>query len=178
MLHQLPISRRGLTDFTYARYLAPFLCGYEGRSLFLDSDMLLVGDVAELFKFELEGSVAVVRFEGDLSVERPSVMLFNNEKCQALTPKYIEAGSPQSFDWAEGVGHLPPEWNYLVGYSSGVEPKLLHFTQGVPGYRECRGAEYAQHWHREKMLVDHQVSWFEVMGNSVHARPVLESLQC
>ena len=30
-LKWLPIRRRGLTDFTFSRYLCPYLCGYEGE---------------------------------------------------------------------------------------------------------------------------------------------------
>jgi lipopolysaccharide biosynthesis glycosyltransferase len=48
VLSQLPIKRVGLTEFTYSRYLVPYLCGYEGLAIFMDADMLCLGDVHEL----------------------------------------------------------------------------------------------------------------------------------
>ena len=41
--------RRGVTAFTYARFMVPALCNFEGRALFADGcDQLCLGDVAEL----------------------------------------------------------------------------------------------------------------------------------
>ena len=37
-LKWLPLKRRGLTDFTFSRYLCPWLCSYEGASLFMDAE--------------------------------------------------------------------------------------------------------------------------------------------
>ncbi len=42
-------KRTGLTEFTYSRFLVPWLCGFRGHAIFADaSDMLMLGDVAEL----------------------------------------------------------------------------------------------------------------------------------
>src|SRR6185436_16452681 len=88
-LKTLPIQRKGLTDFTYSRYLVPYLCNYEGWGLFLDSDMLVMADITELFELAKdEHSVMVVK--NQMRFEWPSLMLFNAEKCKTLTPKYVE----------------------------------------------------------------------------------------
>src|SRR3972149_2649516 len=47
--HHLPLRRSGLTPFTFSRFLVPWLCNYEGWALFLDADILVLGDVSELF---------------------------------------------------------------------------------------------------------------------------------
>ena len=178
LLHQLPITRRGLTSFTYSRYLVPYLCGYQGQAVFMDSDTLLIGDISELFASATGCSVDVVPFAGEFAFERPSVMLFNNEKCKRLTPELIETGIPQDLSWAEDVGHLSPDWNHLVGYApSNPSAKLIHYTQGVPGYKECRDCEYSQEWFDEKEFMLSHCSWLEIMGQSVHAKPVLNRLQ-
>lgn len=177
ILPQLPITRKGLTHFTYTRYLAPYLCGYRGKSVFMDSDMLVLGDIAELFSIEFDEPVAVVK--GEHRFEWPSLMVFNNEQCEVLTPDYIndENNHPQSFDWASDVGELPSEWNHCVGYDEPRnDAKLVHFTMGIPKYPECRGSEYADAWRREYDSMTGSVSWFELMGNSVHAKKVLTSL--
>ena len=36
------------TEFTYTRFLVPHLCGYQGKAIFMDCDMLCLGDIAEL----------------------------------------------------------------------------------------------------------------------------------
>lgn len=177
LLNQLPITRQGLTTFTYSRYLVPYLCDYKGQALFMDSDALLLGDVAELFESATGASVDVVPFTGPFSFERPSVMLFNNERCLKLTPEFISTDAPQNLNWAEEVGALSPDWNHLVGYApSNPNAKLIHYTQGVPGYKECRECEYAQEWFKEREIMLSHCSWLEIMGKSVHAQPVLNRL--
>ncbi|NDG76325.1 MAG: glycosyltransferase, partial [Acidimicrobiia bacterium] len=37
------------TDFSFTRFLVPYLTEYTGWSLFMDCDMLMTGDVAELW---------------------------------------------------------------------------------------------------------------------------------
>jgi hypothetical protein len=181
LLHQLPILRSGLTEFTYARYLVPYLCDYQGTGIFLDSDMLVTGDIAELAQYD-QHAVSVVPFEGKLTFERPSVMVFDCSQCQDLTPQYIDNADnhPQYFAWAPSVGELPRSWNYLVGYSAPIsraDVNLIHYTQGIPGYPECRMCEFAELWEEEKKIMNSHVSWLEIMGNSVHADPVLKRLK-
>lgn len=175
VLPQLPITRQGLTHFTYSRYLAPYLCSYRGKSLFMDSDMLMLGDVAELFELS-DAPVAVVKSEQRF--EWSSLMLFNNEKCTALTPEYIneETSQPGNFTWAAEVGELPAEWNHCVGYDEPKAAKLVHFTMGIPKFPECRQSEYAAEWHAEYESMTGTVSWYELMGESVHAKHVIERL--
>lgn len=179
LIDQLPITRKGLTDFTFARYMVPWLCDYEGQAVFLDSDMLVLGDIVDLFDLADSHAVSIVPFVTPLAFERPSVMVFNCDQCRDLTPEYIDnpKSEPQSFEWAKSVGSLPDSWNHLVGYSAPAdEVNLIHYTQGVPGYLECRMCEYANEWLNEKEIMNSHVSWLEIMGNSIHAQPVLNRL--
>lgn len=178
VLPQLPIKRRGLTDFTFTRYLPPSLCGYKGISLFLDADMLVVGDIHELSQF-VTGEHAVYVATHQKKFEWPSMMLFDNEKCQSLTPEFIddETSAPQSLEWASSIGSIPPEWNVCVGYDNYREDaKLVHYTQGIPWFPECRNCDYASLWHAEHDAMNKSVSWLELMGKSVHAEHVLKRL--
>lgn len=49
-------------------------------------------------------------------------MLFNNARCRALTPDYVNTATGldlHQFKWLandELIGALPDRWNYLVGY--------------------------------------------------------------
>ena len=39
-----------LTDFTFSRFLTPYLCDFEGWALFMDCDMLVLDDLAALWR--------------------------------------------------------------------------------------------------------------------------------
>lgn len=168
IIETLPIDRMGLTQFTYTRYLVPWLCNYEGRAVFMDADMLCLGDIAELFDVAPARGVCVAPVSR--TFERVSMMFFNNASCEKLTPEYIENQTPQSIeDWADHVGVLPSEWNHTVPYD-GENPsaKLIHYTQGIPIFPETQNCEYADAWHEEYESLKFTVSWEEIMGQSVH----------
>lgn len=177
ILRQLPLRRRGLTDFSFSRFLVPYLCGYEGHALFVDADVLCLGDIAEL-PWDATESVSVVAHSSvqkqgktvDVRFERPSVMLFNCGDCKRLTPEYIETANPFSFEWASSIGHLPAEWNYLVGYQTSGNAKLAHFTMGLPIFEETCRDEYAAEWLEMAKWCSESCSWAEIMGQSVHAK--------
>lgn len=170
MLDWMPIKRRGLTDFSFSRYLVPYLCGYEGTALFLDPDMIVLDDIHKLLQhYDEKHAVSVVK--NKLRFEWPSLMLFNNSRCGKLTLEEVGCGSPQKFDWAESVGDIPTEWNHCVGYDEyNPDAKLIHYTQGIPCWPETANCDYSKEWHREAKYAMGTVSWQELMGNSVHAQ--------
>lgn len=176
-LEQLPITRVGLTPFTYTRFLVPYLCNYEGWALFLDIDMLLVDDIAKLFALA-DDRYTVMVSKNEQRFEWASAMLFNCAKCKILTPDYIEnpyTANLHSIGWAkeEEVGSLPPEWNHLVGYDKPRDDaKLIHFTQGVPVWPETQGCEYTKEWFNEVAFAYSAMPWATLMGDSVHATVV------
>jgi lipopolysaccharide biosynthesis glycosyltransferase len=159
--------------FAFSRFLVPYLCDYQGYALFLDCDMLCRGDIAELFDLmDPTKPVMVVKhdytpktetkFLGQKQTKYPmknwsSVMLFNNDMCEALTLDAVNSMSGlelHQFKWTEPnlgmVGELPKEWNHLVGeYDPNPNAKMIHFTLGGPyftGYEHC---EYALEWFEE-----------------------------
>lgn len=175
-LRNLPFKRerdpKQSTDFAFSRFLVPYLSGYKGLSLFMDCDMVCVGDIAELFnEFDSWNAVQVVKhdyipkagnkFLGNAQTAYPrknwsSVMLFNNfhYDCQRLTLDYVEQASGldlHQFKWTERVGTLSPEWNHLVGEDQpAVKPKLIHYTQGGPYFKDYRNCQHAQEWFDAK----------------------------
>lgn len=176
-LDTLPFTRTGLTEFTFSRYLVPWLCDYEGWALFLDSDMLVMDDITELFDMADE-SKSVMVVQNAQRFEWPSLMLFNNAKCKLLDPDYVSKySSPQDFAWArDGVGSLPKEWNHCVGYDPPGPAKLAHYTQGIPLWFETSNCEYGKEWMDELKDMERACLWKEIMASSVHAKPVLENM--
>jgi len=165
------------TEFSFSRFLVPYLCGFEGWAVFMDCDMLMMEDVASLWKLRDERfAVQVVKHEhvpkeetkflGTIQTKYQkknwsSVMLMNCARCTALTPEYVNRASGldlHQFKWLgndELIGALPAQWNHLVGYDAprpGVS--LAHFTIGGPWFPEYAGCEYSREWlaEREAML--------------------------
>jgi hypothetical protein len=169
-LKWLPIKRRGLTDFTFSRYLCPWLCGYEGESLFMDGDIIVRADLREIAQLAAsDAPVSLVK--NKLRLEWPSMMFFRNALCRALSPEFVETGKPETFEWASGIGELPAEWNHCVGYDApNPRAKLIHFTQGIPCWPETENCEHAETWREEHRHLNGTVSWTELMGRSVHAK--------
>jgi hypothetical protein len=175
VLPQLPITRRGLTEFTFSRFLCPWLCGYRGISLFLDADMLVLCDIWELD--ELREPLAQVQVVQNVErFEWSSLMLFHNAACTWLTPEYIndENNKPNKvWEW-QRPGSLPSQYNHCVGYDAPRDDaKIVHFTQGIPCFEETQDSEYAAEWEAEMASCLRTVSWAEIMGDSVHAKRVL-----
>ena len=179
VLPTLPITRTGLTDFTYSRYLCPALSGYQGISLFMDADMLVLDDICKLQDF-VSDDYAVSVYKSKQKFEWPSLMLFNNSKCKTLTTEYINnpETKPQSFEWADAIGELPVEWNYCVGYEKDdIDAKIVHYTAGIPDFAETRNCKYSGEWREEYQSMTSNCSWLELMGDSVHANLVLQEIQ-
>jgi hypothetical protein len=170
-LKTLPIKRRGLTEFTYSRFLVPYLCDYQGWSLFLDTDMLVLEDIAKLFELaDDRHTIQLVK-----NKLRLDLILFNNAKCRELRPAVIDDMSRDAFGlwWASSVGALPEEWNHCVGCDDPRnDAKLVHFTQGVPFFLDTEGTEYVDEWRSELEASVHAESWESLMANSVHAKYV------
>jgi hypothetical protein len=173
-LDTLPIKREGLTRFTYSRFLVPWLCGFEGRAVFMDSDFIVLGDVAEILA---TGDKAVFVSKNPVRFEWPSLILFNcgHPANRILTPEYVEkADRLHMLSWLKDdeIGDLPREWNHLVGYDAPRrDAKAVHFTQGMPIFPETAGSEYAEEWRAEHKAMNSTLPWQETMGRSVHAAP-------
>jgi lipopolysaccharide biosynthesis glycosyltransferase len=172
VLNQLPIKRQGLTPFTFSRFLVPWLCDYKGWALFLDIDIILNDDISGIFDL-VDDRYNVCVSKNTKQFEWSSVMLFNNEKCKILSPEYVEtANGLHQLEWCteEKIGDLPREWNHLVGYDQPSQnPKLIHYTQGIPAFFETDSCEHADLWGKAARDSVSATSWVDLMGASVHA---------
>lgn len=166
------------TDFSFSRFLTPYLSGYVGHSIFMDCDMLMQDDIAKLWSLRDDRyAVQLVQHDHRPREQRKfldtvqtayekknwsSVMLFNNDRCRALTPEYVSSASGlelHQFKWiAEDnlIGALPRKWNHLVGYDDLSDAvSLVHFTLGGPYFQEYANCEFSQEWHAERGAMLH-----------------------
>jgi hypothetical protein len=160
------------TEFSLTRFLVPALANFHGWSVFMDCDMLCRADIAGLAAQRREDkAVMVVKHDYVPKTQRKfldqvqtkyerknwsSVMLFNNERCRALTAGYVNSASGlelHRFRWVDDalIGELPREWNWLVTeYDYNPDAKLVHYTLGGPWFDAYRGCEYADEWFAER----------------------------
>lgn len=139
--------------------------------------MLVTGDISELF-MQANGMDAVQVCKNQPRFEWPSVMLFNCEKCTALTPEYVDDPKNELFDFGWGsVGEFDPNWNYCIGYVEPQEPKLYHYTSGIPIWHETRSFPAEDKlWLDEYRKLGDTVPWKDLMSKSVHAKATIERL--
>ena len=156
------------TEFSFSRFLVPHLMNYNGWAIFMDSDMVMLSDITELWNLRNEDyAIQVCKHEYTPSSKNKflgnnqtiyakknwsSLMLMDCSKCKTLTPEYVNTRSGlelHQFKWLDEnlIGSIPLEWNWLVGeYPYKKEVHNIHFTEGGPYFKNYKNTEYADEW--------------------------------
>lgn len=119
------------TYFSCFRLAIPSLCDYQGRAIYLDSDMIVLGDIAELHGQRLNGKAAVVNHRNIMDV---MVLDCSHSAWRIATPieEVKRSGHALGYWRRRLMKHgaftptLPPEWDCRDCLPSNC--KLLHFT--------------------------------------------------
>lgn len=157
------------TEFAVTRFLVPYI-HKTGWALFVDCDMVFLGDVAELFALADERYAAMVvkhdytpqqqlKMDGQPQRAYPrknwsSVILWN---CDHVAHTRLGVARVNQwprqclhgFGWMteDEIGELPGNWNWLVGEQpKPLEPKLAHYTLGGPWLPGWKPAEHDEIW--------------------------------
>lgn len=177
-------QRDGTNAFIYSRFLIPHLCGYEGFAIFADgADMICRADIAELWAMR-DPYLAVQVVKHDYKTKHPrkyvgtkmeaenrdypcknwsSVMLINcaHYDWRRITPETVATMSGAelhrfSFLADRFIGEIPAEWNWLADeYGENNEAKLLHWTAGIPAWKQYQNAPHAGDWNAAHSWVNH-----------------------
>ncbi len=164
-------DKTGATEFTYTRFLVPYLNNYDGWALFCDSDFLWTCDVNELFEkySDSKNAVSCVKHNytnchGKTKMDgRPqefyprknwsSLMLFNcsHPDVKKLTLEAVSTEKPawlHRMQWAkdEEIGEIDKSYNYLVEYYDDNKIKALHYTDGGPWHPGYENVEHGDKW--------------------------------
>lgn len=157
------------TEFAFSRFIIPHLMNYRGWALFMDCDMLMKADIAELWRLRDDKYAVQVckhdytpkeetKFLGQVQTKYEkknwsSFMLMNCRRCTQLTPNYVNSASGlelHQFKWLETenlIGNLPLEWNWLVGeYNYKEDVKNIHYTKGGPYFKDYETCDYSTDW--------------------------------
>lgn len=127
------------TPFSGFRWAIPEVCGYKGRAIYMDVDMVNLSDITELFNepFEKQHAMAAragLRFGGT----EFCVIVFDNRRMQEhLIPISRMKGIPEyhhrmisNFTQSPYVKHFDPAWNNHDGDGKTLDKiKHLHFTR-------------------------------------------------
>ena len=149
------------TEFTYSRFLVPHLCNYRGKAVFMDNDMLALGDVKSLDQLDMTSyALRVVKhdYQPENSVKMygcaqtsyprknwSSLMIMDCAKLRLWTKQVVETQTGAYLhrfqDIADDrIGEIPPTWNVLDRMDDHTE--LIHYTNGGPWF-----PQYANHAH-------------------------------
>ena len=164
------------TEFSFTRFLVPYLCDYKGWTVFCDCDFIFQSDIDELFQLKDDRyavlcckhnytPTATTKMDNQKQHLYPrknwsSLILWNcnHPKNKTLTPDIINTQTGQylhRFMWLEDedIGSLPLQWNWLVGwYKEPIDgiPKALHFTEGGPWFEQYKNCEYSDVYNKYK----------------------------
>jgi lipopolysaccharide biosynthesis glycosyltransferase len=165
--------------FVYTRFLVPHLMNYSGWAIFIDGDMIVRDDIAQLWELrDPSKDVMVVKHDyktrmtkkylGHKNQDYPrknwsSVILWNcsNPVNGQLTPEFVQTSTGaylHRFAWIdnERIGALPIEWNWLPDeFGPNPDAKLLHYTLGTPSFHEFADTPQSEEWHRERILTEY-----------------------
>lgn len=164
-------------EFSFTRFLVPYLSNYEGYAVFFDCDMMLRTDISELFEIAInnpEKAVHVVQHDyqprddikylNHVQYQYPrknwsSVVLWNcaHPANKVVTTEMVNTASAMDlhrFTWLkdEEIGSLNVRWNWLVGEYDDppADVKNVHWTIGGPYFEEYKNADFAEEWFIEK----------------------------
>jgi lipopolysaccharide biosynthesis glycosyltransferase len=160
-----PLDPLQSTEFTYSRFLVPYLCDYRGKAVFMDCDMLCLGDIKELDDLDMANFAlrvvkhdyrpsATTKMDGRAQSVYPrknwsSLMILNCARLTLWTKEVVETQSGaflhrfQEIDDAL-IGDIPKTWNTLDWMDQ--KTKLIHYTSGGPWFEECRDHPYGRIW--------------------------------
>jgi lipopolysaccharide biosynthesis glycosyltransferase len=135
--------RNGGTEFSLYRFLIPEICNYQGKAIYVDSDIVSLSDIGELFNTPMNGCSFLAK-KGAYRI-RPdlwglSVMLIDCEKSRFDLEAIFDEIDQGLYDYTEfmgmsrtflahhpyTIGELAPHWNVLDYCDK--DTKLIHYT--------------------------------------------------
>lgn len=170
------------TEFSFARFAIPALCGHAGRAIYMDSDMLLFADIGELWDTPMHGAKIAIEIGSRNQADRgkhAAVMLLD---CAALPwdVGQIVAGLGRDYDYNALMAIDPlletgqmreliaSGWNDLDHYRAG-HTRNLHYTE-----IRTQPWVYAAHPHGQ-LWIDELTRMLE--AGALHADDVLEEIR-
>ncbi len=127
---------RPRTPFSFQRFLLPELGGFERRTIYLDSDMIVFSDIGELYDTPMDGA-DVLATESTPGRKVVYSVLLMDAKCPWRISEIVKSLDSKELSYEDLMFkfkvpgrvevRLPYQWNSLERFEPG-ETKLLHYT--------------------------------------------------
>ncbi|WP_145209036.1 hypothetical protein [Planctomycetes bacterium TBK1r] len=177
------------TDFSFTRFLVPFLNQLEGFAVFMDCDMYFRKDPCLLFdefakqdgpaihcvQHQYDGGGQERKMYGCLQTSYSrknwsSFVLYNcgHPAHHMLTVDDVNTKPGRwlhNFQWLpdDEIGALPDQWNWLDGHSDeSTDPANVHFTTGGPWFGEEAGLGYDTWKPKREIDARYSQEWLEL----------------
>lgn len=175
--HPMPQARlnQPRTPFSFQRFMIPEACSYKGRAIYMDSDMLVFGDVKEVWQADM-GTASILTMRGadvDKHKAQFSHILLDCGRLAWDIDRIVHHLDSGDLSYDDLVFHCSlgdpiqaghdPAWNSLEAYTKG-QTKLLHYTE-----------QYHQPWLRNPA---HPLGhlWFSELRRAIEAGTILKEL--
>lgn len=150
------------TPFSGFRWAVPAACGFQGRAIYMDTDMIALGDIAELWRTPMPAP-AVLAARRDRRFTRFCVMLWDCARAAALLPPLDRLrGQADAHtrlirrftNETALVQPLDPAFNNIDGENLPPERiKLLHYSD--------MGTQFSHRYALPRLRQENQEHWFD-----------------
>jgi len=154
----LRVKYRNYTEFSLYRFLIPQLCNHRGRGIYLDSDMVCLGDIGELFDLPMDGCDFLSVRAYDTNRWGPSVMLIDCDRCRFDLEQICDETDAGLYSYTEftqfddrylarhpqKIGVLDPNWNVFDRCDE--QTKLIHYTNLLSQPWKFPGHPHGELW--------------------------------
>jgi len=132
-------ENRQRTPFSFQRFIIPEVVGYSGRAIYMDSDMQVFSDLAEVWNADMKGHglLYCAAKSGEGRTEQFSVLLLDCERLSWRVSEIVDDLDACRYNYADLMGGmcvaeskaplLPSYWNSLEFFRPG-ETALVHYT--------------------------------------------------
>ena len=166
------------TGFSFSRFCIPELAGYSGKAIYLDADMLVFSDIAELWNIPFEGAKVIIQAEPPAERQRTNqkkgapakrvkqcaVMLLDCDRLSWKVDNIINSLNADKYNYETLMYDLcileEPEIRYAVPfcwnsmeYYQADETALLHYTDMATQPWVYAQNEYGYLWLEEVRLM-------------------------
>ena len=156
----LRVKYRNVTEFSLYRYVIPQVCGYQGRAIYLDSDMLCLTEIGWLFDLPMGDNAILCRKDGGEWM--PSAMLMDCSRCRSFDlEQIVDELDQQSYTYRDlsllrppfvacrpcSVGELDPAWNSFDRFDP-QSTKIIHYTNLLTQPWRTAGHRHGELWFR------------------------------
>lgn len=140
----LNIKYANVTEFSNYRWFIPQICGFKGKAIWADSDMLVLTDIGDIFDLNMDGQDILARSSAYGSEDDKkwglSLCLIDCEKAQMNPVQYFDEIAKGLYTYSDlhqmtpsflkyhpyKLGEIPIGWN--VFDKNDENTKLIHYT--------------------------------------------------